>query len=211
MKIERLTLGSYQTNCYLLFKGEVAWVIDPADSPEAILKHLTNLEGVILTHFHYDHLLALPALIDAYPQAKIYIHPFDAPFLGPEGGVVLGQFARALDPDLRSKDDNFWASLPEATHLVEEGDLIEGIDLEVIHTPGHSLGSICLYKEGHLFAGDTLFARSVGRTDLPHSAPELLINSIETKLLPLPKETIVYPGHGPETTIGSEARENPFL
>ncbi len=211
MKIERLTLGSYQTNCYLLFKGEVAWVIDPADSPEAILKRITNLEGIILTHFHFDHLLALPDLVAAYPQAKIYIHPLDAPFLGPEGGAQLGQFARSLDPSLRNKSESFWKSLPQATHLVEEGDLIEGIELEVIYTPGHSLGSICLYKEGHLFAGDTLFARSVGRTDFPHSAPRELINSIETKLLPLPNETIVYPGHGPETTIGAEKRENPFF
>ena len=83
MKIERLSLGSYQTNCYLLHLGEVAWVIDPADSPEVILERVKNLEGVILTHFHYDHLLALPELIKEHPETKIYIHPL-MPFLGPE-------------------------------------------------------------------------------------------------------------------------------
>lgn len=211
MQIERLPLGSYHTNCYLLHLGEVAWVIDPADSPEVILERVKNLEGIILTHFHYDHLLALPALIREHPEAKIFIHPLDAPFLGPEGGSKLGQFARALDPSLRGKSDAFWKSLPQPTHLVDEDDIIEGIELRVIHTPGHSLGSICLYGEGVLFAGDTLFARSIGRSDLPHSAPELLISSIETKLLTLPKETIVYPGHGPETTIGDEQRLNPYL
>ncbi len=211
MKIERISLGYYQTNCYLLHLGEVAWVIDPADSPEVILERVKNLEGVILTHFHYDHLLALPELIKEHPETKIYIHPLDAPFLGPEGGAKLGQFARSLDPSLRSKSDLFWRSLPSPTHLIDEGDIIEGIELRVIHTPGHSLGSICLYREGILFAGDTLFARSIGRSDLPHSAPELLISSIESKLLTLPKETIVYPGHGPETTIGDEQRLNPYL
>ncbi|MFA5467525.1 MAG: MBL fold metallo-hydrolase [Sphaerochaetaceae bacterium] len=211
MRIEKLVTGPYQTNCYLLFKGEMAWVIDPADEAKRILERLNNLKGVILTHFHYDHLLALPQLIKAFPTADIFMHPLDSPYLGPLGGEALGAFARSIDPAFSHLDVSFWRSLPAATVLVEEGDVIPEIGLEVMHTPGHSLGSICLYKEGSLFAGDTLFANSIGRTDLIHSDPALIVNSIKTKLLTLPKATVVYPGHGPETTIGKELANNPFL
>ncbi len=216
MLVETLTLGPYQTNCYLLHDQKSVWVIDPAFAGETILHHIKakklHVEAVILTHSHWDHLMGLPELVAAFPEMSIYIHPQEAHFLGKEGGRRLRQLAISIDPSQARVSQSFWESLPEPTYTFEDGEIIPGCDLQVLHTPGHTAGSVSLYRaaDNLLFSGDTLFAGSIGRTDLPTSNPSAIVPAIKSKLLTLPEHTTVYPGHGPATTIGKEMT-NPWL
>lgn len=216
MVVETLTLGPYQTNCYLLHDHNSVWVIDPAFAGGTILQRIQakklHVEAVILTHSHWDHLMGLPELVAAHPEVAIYVHPHEAQFLGKEGGRRLRKLAISIDPSQARFPLSFWESLPEPTHFLQEGETIPGCSLQVLHTPGHTAGSVSLYLFGDdiLFSGDTLFAGSIGRTDLPNSDPQAIIPGIKTKLLTLPKKTIVYPGHGPATTIEKEM-SNPWL
>lgn len=216
MLVKTLKLGPYQTNCYLLHDQNSVWVIDPAFAGGTILQHIRamklNMKAVILTHSHWDHLMGLPELATAFPDASIFIHTLEAHFLGKEGGRRLRQLAISIDPSQARVAESFWESLPEPTHTMEGGEILPGCALQVLHTPGHTAGSVSLYRaeDNLLFSGDTLFAGSVGRTDLPNSDPYAMIPAIKSKLLTLPEETIVYPGHGPATTIGKEMT-NPWL
>ena len=193
------TVGVNFTNCYLIGKKDGnAIVIDPGDDLEKIMalidKNNLNVEKIINTHGHFDHITANSELKEK-TNADIYIHEKDKEALvNPDKNLSthLGQ--------------NNLVKLKEADHTLAEGDIIEIEDynFKVLHTPGHSPGSICLHDKDKqvLISGDTIFSMGVGRTDFPGCSQEELINSIENKLLNLPDETKVYPGHGQETTIG---------
>lgn len=205
MIIKKLEVGPIMANCFILGceNTKEAVVIDPGDDADRILMTLAKAElkvkYLINTHGHFDHVGANKQMKEV-TKATIAIHPGDEPMLN-ELSKSAAMFGLSAE------------NSPPADQLLNDGDKIKfgEITLEVIHTPGHSMGGICLYTPGHLFAGDTLFAGSIGRTDLPGGDYDTLIASIKTRLLVLEEETMVYTGHGPETSIGSEKRMNPFL
>jgi glyoxylase-like metal-dependent hydrolase (beta-lactamase superfamily II) len=209
MKIDCLILGAFQTNCYVLRTNETAQnclIIDTgleaSELVDFLKAHKLNPAAVVLTHGHADHIAGLCELRHCYPGVKVYIHKLDAEML------------TGRKDNLSSMAGVSFSSEP-ADFLIEDGDNIEqaNIKLNVFHTPGHTPGGICLYakNEGIIFVGDTLFADSVGRTDLSGGNETQLIKSIKQKLCTLPGQTIVYPGHGPATTITQEKANNPFL
>jgi glyoxylase-like metal-dependent hydrolase (beta-lactamase superfamily II) len=209
MKVDRLVLGEFENNCYIVRNNDSATeclVIDTAldvrELPAFLDQHKLSPAAVILTHGHIDHIAGVNALRKKFPSILIYIHKLDSEMLG-DADVNLSIMAGS----------SFTAG--KADRLIDEGDTIDkaGIRLRVIHTPGHTPGGICLYaeKDGIIFVGDTLFAGSIGRTDFPNGDMKKLIEGIKHKLLVLPDDTVVYPGHGPETTIGREKTDNPFL
>ena len=209
MRIDRLILGAFETNCYVVRKDESAREclivdtgLDATDLVEFLDQHQLTPVAVVLTHGHADHIVGLAALRQRYPQIKVLIHQLDA------------QSLTNSDANLSALAGMTFSTEP-ADVLLREGDMIEeaGIRLKVLHTPGHTLGGICLYAESEaiVFAGDTLFADSVGRADFPGGDMDQLIESIRDKLLTLPDKTAVYPGHGMRTTIGRERRANPYL
>jgi len=205
MTVKKLIVGPMEANCYILAdeKTKRAIIIDPGDEAEKILRKVNAEELEIIyivnTHAHIDHIGAND-IIREETGACLLIHSADAPFLeDPEMNLSI----------MIDKKRKF--SSP--TKMLEEGDQIrvDGISLRVLHTPGHTPGSICLHVKDKLFTGDTLFAGSVGRTDLPGGNLLDLENSIKEKLLVFSDEVIVYPGHGPQTTIGKEKQDNPFV
>ncbi len=209
MQIDRLILGDFQTNCYVVRRDEAAvdcLIVDPGFGADDLLaflsQHQLNPVAVIITHGHVDHIAGVAALRQQYPKIKVHIHKVDAGLL--------------MDPEANlSALVGSVVETEPAEALLQDGDTIDeaGLQLKVLHTPGHTLGGICLYaeSEGVVFAGDTLFADSVGRTDFPGGDMDQLIESIQTKLFTLPDKTAVYPGHGMRTTIGREKRANPFV
>jgi glyoxylase-like metal-dependent hydrolase (beta-lactamase superfamily II) len=204
---ETFPVGPLRCNCTLLANLETreAIVIDPGDEIADILARLARrqltLKQIIVTHAHIDH-IGGAAQLRRISGAPVLFHQADLPILGMMEmqaawiGVATPE-QTALD---QSADDGLSAGIP-------------GLEAEVIHTPGHTPGSICLHfpKQELLLAGDTLFAGSVGRTDLPGGDTKALLRSIHTRLLPLPENTLVVPGHGQETTLGDEREMNPFL
>ncbi len=199
MDIKTLAVGPLETNCYVVSDeatGE-AMVIDPGDEPDRIIELSGGLDVkyIVLTHAHFDHAGAVPELKEA-TGASIALHPADKAAYS----TVTEQAA-------------FWGfqsdPMPEPDIMLAEGDELSlgGTTLRVLHTPGHSPGCICLVGGGVLFSGDTLFKGSVGRTDLPGSSIGELKASFR-RLLELPPETAVLPGHGPATTIAGERSYN---
>jgi len=203
--IERIDTGPYASNCYLAADDASleGVIIDPGDGAEVILKRVKELElkvkYILLTHGHPDHIGAVGEVKKA-TGAELAIHPEDARYLQGRPGPG-GAFEASSDPP------------PEVERPLQDGDTITvgSLNLEVIHTPGHTPGGICLLTGSILFSGDTLFNGSIGRSDFPGGSGPQLMNSIHTRLMVLPDETTVYPGHGPETTIGTERQWNPFL
>lgn len=205
MIIKKLEVGPIMANCFIVGcePTKEAVVIDPGDDADQILMALSKSElkvkYLINTHGHFDHVGANKRMKDV-TGAQLAIHPDDEPLLN-ELSKSAAMFGLAAEN-----------SPPADIHLADGDEISFGeITLKVIHTPGHSKGGVSLYTKGHLFAGDTLFARSIGRTDLPGGDYDTLISSIKEKLLILDDATVVYTGHGPETTIGDEKRMNPFL
>ncbi|NLY51755.1 MAG: MBL fold metallo-hydrolase [Firmicutes bacterium] len=204
MEITLLTVGELAVNCYLVSQEDRAVVIDPGDDAEVILGVLEErslkLEGIINTHGHFDHIGANGALKEA-TEAALYIHRGDAQCLQ-DAGANLSQWA-GLGPVVS----------PPADELLSGGEVLQlaGLEFEVFHTPGHSPGCICLKVENVLFTGDTLFAGSVGRVDFPGSSWESLMKSLKEVILPLDPDTVIYPGHGPASTLRAEKEHNPFL
>ncbi len=205
MLFHRFSLGLLATNCYLLAdeNKKTATIIDaPADADTilAFLKeHDYTLSDIVLTHGHFDHILALRELKDA-TGATVSIHENGVPFLA-DGTYNLCGYVRK----------NWTPFTPD--RLFKDGDILSlgGENFQVLHTPGHTSDSVCFYDGNILLSGDTLFLGSIGRTDHPTGDTEQEINSILEKLMPLPDETPVYPGHGPSTTIGKERKGNPYL
>ena len=209
MKIDCFVLGAYQTNCYVLRNSAAAidcLIVDTGleagELVDFLRKHKLNPVAVVLTHGHVDHITGLAEVREKYPGTKVYIHKLDAEMLTGASSNISALMGQPF-------------STAPADFACEQGDVIEsaGIKLEVIHTPGHTPGGVCLYSsdDGIVFVGDTLFADSIGRTDFPGGSMGRLVKSIKEKLLTLPDDTVVYPGHGPTTTIAQEKAHNPFL
>lgn len=207
MILERLTVGPFQENCYILGDEDsgLGAVIDPGDEAAriALAVEQTGLEvaSIIVTHAHIDHVGAVAALVDEY-ACPVLMHAEAETMLAqlPTQAVMMGlRFGRVPAVDRHVEDEE----------VLEVGDL----RLRSLYTPGHAPGHLAFYVEGEgvVLSGDALFAGSVGRVDLGGGSMEVLMKSIEERLLTLPDETIVYPGHGPATTIGDERASNPFL
>ena len=207
MILETLTVGPFQENCYVIGDertGEGA-LVDPGDEAVrlALAVEQTGLDVgcIIVTHAHIDHVGAVAALVDEY-SCPVLMHAEAEPMLGqlPTQAMMMG---------LR------FGKVPAVDRHIEDGEDLEVGDLRLkaLCTPGHAPGHLAFYleSEGLVLSGDALFAGSVGRTDLFGGDMELLMRSINERLLALPDETRVYPGHGPQTTVGDERRYNPFL
>jgi glyoxylase-like metal-dependent hydrolase (beta-lactamase superfamily II) len=220
--VERIIVGSMSTNAYLYseWKKECI-IIDPGGDAETLISHMLvkNLKprGIILTHGHLDHLSAVGEIKAHFQQmgrdVSIAIHRKDRIYLGSKGISTHQQSLQELGLDSEWILKEIPEILPDADILLEEGDSPFNSDLRVIHTPGHTPGSISLYSESQqvLFTGDTLFFEGIGRTDLPGGNLPSIISSIEKKLFTLPEDTRVFPGHGPFTTLEREIQHNPAV
>lgn len=206
LKIGRIVLGMCQTNCYFVYEEGSSRVIvfDPADKGDYIFNGLKEkgftVEAILLTHGHFDHIWGVEQLREL-SGAKVYAY---------EGEKELCE-----DASLNVSKGAGRACTVKADEYIKDGEKITaaGISCRLIATPGHTGGSCCYYFENDkiLISGDTLFQESVGRTDLPTGSMSMLVRSVKEKLLPLPEEVKVYPGHGESTTIGYEKKYNPFL
>ncbi len=205
MKILGFTIGPLETNAYVIVDegSRQALLVDPGLESETIYDVICaeglELRAIVNTHGHFDHVCG-NAFFKAKTGAPILLHQEDVAMMqqAPQQAMAFGFRVPTLPPPDR---------------LLSEGDavVVGESRVHVLHTPGHTPGGICLCGDGFALVGDTLFANSIGRTDLVGGSLEILLTSIRTKLLPLPDETVVYPGHGPVTTIGEERVHNPFL
>jgi len=200
--LKKLIVGSFASNCYIVGSEshKEGLIIDPGANAKQILKNVNdlglNIRFIVVTHGHMDHIGALKEVKEA-TGAQVAIHTDDARFLRRLSLTTLYSLSYPPPPD----------------RLLKDGDIIDVGDLHflVLHTPGHSPGGICLLGHGVVFSGDTLFNYGIGRTDMPSGSHSQLMDSIYTKLMVLPDDTIVCPGHGSDTTIGTERLRNPFL
>jgi glyoxylase-like metal-dependent hydrolase (beta-lactamase superfamily II) len=204
MKIETLTVGPLEENCYLVIDESTnrAVLIDPGDEPELILEALRDsgatLESIWITHAHFDHVGGLAGVLREHP-VPVHMHPLEQPL-----------HERAVDSALRYgiRID----APPPADRVLAEGDRIAvgSQELAVMHVPGHAPGHVAFYNDEVVFGGDCLFAGSIGRTDLDYGDRDTLDASV-ARIIALGDELTVYPGHGPATTIGRERTTNPFV
>lgn len=205
MKLTVFPERGFGSNAYLITSGKIGLIIDPGGHEKEILKSLSqqevSLRYIVNTHGHVDHIMG-NQLLKEKTDASLFIHQEDAPMLT-DSQKNLSFFLENTGGSLTG---------PAADSLLEAGDTItlDNYTLTVLHTPGHTPGGISLLGEEILFSGDTIFAQGVGRTDFPGGSMERLKASIQ-ELLTLEEGILVYPGHGPYTTIGRLKKENPFL
>lgn len=205
MIVETLPVGMIQANCYLLGDESTreAVVIDPGGDSPVILKALMakglKPSAILVTHGHFDHVEGLASLKRA-TGAPIFVHRSDLP-------LVRGMSSQGKMFGIRAED------APEPDRFLEDGETVAvgQLEVKVLHTPGHSPGSLCYLAGKAVFVGDLLFAGSIGRTDFEGGDYAVLIRSVRTKIFTLPDDTVVYPGHGPATTVSMEKRTNPFF
>lgn len=203
MIIKRIVVGQLGTNCYLAGDKDNLLLIDPGDDAEKLCRVIEEnkykVKYIVLTHCHYDHIGAVNE-VKKKTNAKVLLSEKEKENYMSESVTLKSYFGddtELLEPDI----------------LLKEGESVKSGEYEfmVIETPGHTSGGMCLFGEGVLFSGDTLFKESVGRTDFPTGSMQELLASIREKLFSLPGKTVVYPGHGEETTIGYELNHNMFL
>lgn len=206
MKIYRYVTGPLSVNTYLVVDEETnkGFIVDPGgediDLLEFVKENNIEIEYIILTHGHGDHICGLESYQKAWPKASLIVHEEE----------------RELLSDPRKNYSTMTCGRPlsfTADHYVQDGEILKagGLEIKFVFTPGHTPGGMCVYVGDSLFSGDTLFARSIGRTDFPGSSFAALKKSIEEKLYTLPADTMVYPGHMEPTTIGIEKEQNPFV
>ena len=204
MKIDWRTVGAFQENSYLVVDPAArrAVLVDPGAEPEQLIEMVrasgAGLDAIWLTHAHIDHIGAIAEIKRSW-DVPIYLHPADRPLYdrGAMQAAVYGvPFEQPPPPD----------------YELAEGDSLSvgSLQFDIMHMPGHAPGHVVFVGNGHMLGGDLLFAGSIGRTDLPLSDPDRMIESLE-RVAALPDETTVYPGHGPPTSIGRERDSNPFL
>ncbi|MGL4855061.1 MAG: MBL fold metallo-hydrolase [Lentisphaeria bacterium] len=202
MDLKQLTVGPFGVNCYIftpLKNSSKSYIVDPGDNGEKIVNFIKNNElepvAILLTHAHLDHIKGCAVVAEAF-NIKVYLHSDDHQmFHSPSNELAPYLFRDCKFPDVHDYSE------------------LSNEDFSIIHTPGHTLGSVCIYfkNENVIFTGDTLFQGSIGRTDLPGGNHRQLISSIKNSLIKLPEQTSVYPGHGPSSTIAQEKNYNPFL
>ncbi len=206
MKYLRIVVGDFQENCYILFDDETkeAAIIDPGTDTFVIKSSIKmnnlKVKYILLTHGHGDHIGAVEELIEIYPEAVLAVHAEDA--------HMIGNANINHSMEIHGRKIELVANLT----LKNGSEIYLGDNkIDVIHTPGHTLGGVCYHTGNLLFSGDTLFQSSIGRTDLYGGDFDSIIKSIKDKLFKLDDDTIVLPGHRMESTIGSEKKYNPFL
>ena len=202
--VNSLTVGAFQENCYLVVEAESkrCAIVDPGAEPDRIIAAVERAgvvpEAVWLTHAHLDHIGAVSGVRRRW-DVPVYLHPRDAPLyaMATRQAALYGLPFEQPEP---------------ADRTLGDGDVLElgALRFTVMHTPGHAPGHVVIHGHGVALVGDCLFAGSIGRTDLPMSNPRDLAASLE-RIVALPDDTLVYPGHGPATSIGIEAASNPFL
>jgi glyoxylase-like metal-dependent hydrolase (beta-lactamase superfamily II) len=204
MDYKKFVTGRIETNTYVIpnDKGSCI-VIDPAEDCGEVITHIkkNNLApaAILLTHGHFDHIMGVPEIIDGCGGAEVYIHDGDKAMLGNparNGSAYFGEsfsFSKSISP------------------LIEGMMTIGEFSFKILHTPGHTQGGCVFVFDDICFCGDTIFASSVGRTDLPGGDHDQLIKSIKDKIVPLPPETVLCPGHGGRTSVERETRSNPYL
>lgn len=214
--VKAFSLGPFETNCYVIANagvtdgggssGGTCWVADVGMEPDELIKYLRDQklrpEAVVLTHAHFDHTGGLFEFITAFPGTPIFIHADEKDWINDPILNLSGLIGMPVTG-------------PEANHLLRHHETLTLSDEQwrVLHTPGHSPGGVTLVhdRSKQAIVGDTLFAEGVGRSDFPGSDPRMLEASIRQQLYTLPDETVVYPGHGPATSIGREKRFNPYV
>ena len=206
LELQKCILGPVYTNCYFLknkVTGEMI-IIDPADCPEKIEQKVIQMDGklvaILLTHGHFDHIMGIDSILENW-NIPVYVEEEDLPIM--------------TDPELNLSSSYTNGYSFDGAKPLKDGQKLElaGETIEVIHTPGHTMGGCCYYLpvEHAVFSGDTLFQRSVGRTDFPNSSQDAIVRSVRERLFALPDDTIVYPGHMGETKIEYEKLHNPYV
>lgn len=204
MKVESFTVGPLQENAYLVMDEQTrsCALVDPGDEAPRLMRAVANsgakLAAIWMTHAHFDHVGAVAAIVKEW-QVPVWLHPADRPLWNHASRAAAMYGIRIEDP-------------PPPDHELAEGQVLTlgSLSLAVMHVPGHAPGHVAFHGHGAVFAGDLLFAGSIGRTDLPFSDPSSMAASLD-RVTTLPDDTVVYPGHGPATAIGIEKRSNPFL
>ena len=198
-RISTLSVGMLEVNCYLVTgKSGTLYIIDPGDNAEETAEAAKEFNApekvILLTHGHVDHISGIRKTMNLLGISKVFIHEDDIPLY-------------------KSPDNHLLPFVPAAKELPEPEPVHDTDDFTVIHTPGHSRGGCCFYFKdmNTVFSGDTIFMYSVGRSDLPGGDQDALIKSINEKIMTLPPDTVIYPGHGPSTTVADEKCGNPYL
>jgi glyoxylase-like metal-dependent hydrolase (beta-lactamase superfamily II) len=220
--LERIIVGELYVNCYVYFTARKECIlIDPGADAPAIIKTLSSLnmtpKAMIFTHGHLDHIAAAGEVRSRFSTGEntipIAVHKADASYFGKKACEKHKNSFAFMGPDGEALFESMFQEIPAANIILQEAAAVYDSDLVVIHTPGHTKGSVCLYseKKNILFTGDTLFCEGIGRSDLPGGDAKALTASILKKLYTLPPETRIFPGHGPQSTLEREMNYNPYV